>query len=471
MREKKILCQQCNCQGVYGAGLSGAISKAYPIVKEKYEKCYKKNGSDKMFGKYQVIRVDKNLAVANIFSQYGYGNSGKTGEVYTDVEKLVKCIRAIATTHKDCEILIPIGMGCGLAGADWNYVSRSIINLAVNLELNNIGFIDTKKYIDIKPKDGAFRVMKNVVDNRELKHIHSNLVLNVRTRNTEDLLDINRQIWRLEKEGYKVILQSPKGKLLPARALGKYTREHVNIEIGGLNKVQIEAKFANLKSMMSHKEYVGIPMYETSYPSAFNYKTPKTDGDGNRIGEIVEKTVYLNRQYTITVNGEYCHTKAVKKLAKSFKIPLATVIGNEVIDQNDESYLLDGYNDKSKEILNRKYEELSDNKKEILYEVFGIKEYKVSDYENYLYSTHNFVYFLKGELGLPRPVDAQKLLNVLETFKVDNAYDFLYDQAERGMLTHLEDFPLIQLLLDKWETETDVFYEDSYIKEDEDPLD
>ena len=48
---RKILCQQCNCQGAYGAGLSGAIASRYPVVRTRYKEFYAKHGSDKMFGK------------------------------------------------------------------------------------------------------------------------------------------------------------------------------------------------------------------------------------------------------------------------------------------------------------------------------------------------------------------------------------------------------------------------------------
>lgn len=302
-----------------------------------------------------------------------------------------------------------------------------------------------------------------VKDNRELKKVHNNVVLNIRTRNTEDLLDINRQIWRLEKEGYKVILQSPKGKLLPSRALGKYTREHVSIEIGGLNKAQIEAKFANLKSMMSHKEYVDIPVYETSYPSAFDYKTPKTDEDDNVVTQTVEKIVYLNKQYTITVNGEYCHTKAVKKLAKSFKIPLATVIGNEVIDQNDESYLLEDCTENTAKLIKEKYETISPEKKEMLLKFFGTHNSDISDFEDFAYAMINFKMFRFDDLPLPNKVDAEEFNNMLGAFKVPNAYDIMYDLAEKGMLVNLDNYPELKHF------EEARFFEDSYV--DEDPLD
>lgn len=306
-----------------------------------------------------------------------------------------------------------------------------------------------------------FVKMYNVKNNRELKKVNGNVILDVRTREFEDLSDINRQVYRLEKNGYKVILQSPKGNLLPSRALGKYTREHVNIELGGLNHNQVIAKLANIKGMMSHKEYVDVPVYEQSYPSAFEYKVPMTDEGDNVVTQTVEKTVYLDRIYTITVNGKYCHNKKMKKLAKSFKIPLAKVACGEVLDPNDQSYLLDGFTEESKDLLNLKYEELDDNKKAALYKFFGIKGYKVSDYENFLYSTYSIAQFVKGGFDLIDKVDAEEFMNMLEMFEIPNTYDIMYDLAEKGMLVHLEDYPELKHF------EEARFYEDSYVEDDD----
>lgn len=299
-----------------------------------------------------------------------------------------------------------------------------------------------------------------VKNNRELKKVNDNVILDIRTREFEDLSDINRQVYRLEKNGYKVILQSPKGRLLPSRALGKYTKHQVNIELGGLSHNQVIAKLANIKGMMSHKEYVDIPVYEESYPSAFDYKVPKTDEDGNIIVNTVEKTVYLDRVYTITVNGKYCHNKKYKKLAKSFKIPLATVVGDQVVDPDDQSYLLHDCTENVIKLIKEKYETISPVKKEMLLEFFGTHDPDISDFEDFAYAMINFKMFRVDGLPLPNKVDAVRFNNMLGAFKVPNAYDIMYDLAEKGMLVNLEDFPELR------QFEEVRFYEDSYVEDD-----
>lgn len=129
-----IICQQCNCKGAYGAGLSGAIADKYPEVRDLFNVDYKKNKGNQ-FGTYQIIPVEfvhtdngiKALSVANIYSQDGYGNSAVTGKKYTDTEKLVSAIKDICE-HSGGNVYIPhsvdkkgnhSGIGCGLAGEKW----------------------------------------------------------------------------------------------------------------------------------------------------------------------------------------------------------------------------------------------------------------------------------------------------------------------------------------------------------------
>lgn len=310
-----------------------------------------------------------------------------------------------------------------------------------------------------------FTKLYNVKNNRELKKVNGNVILDIRTRNTEDLLDINRQIWRIEKNGHKVIIQSPKGNLLPSRAIGKYTREHVNIEVGGLSKTALIAKLTNVKSMMSHKEYVEIPVYEDTQPSAFDYKVPRTDCDENVITQTVEKTVYDNKIYTMTINGKYCHNnKYIMKLAKSYKIPLAKVICGEIVNTDDESYLLGDCTENTVQLINEKYETMSPEKKSMLLKFFGTHNPDVSEYEDFSYAMINFKMFRFDDLSLVDKVDAEEFMNMLESFEVPNAYELLIRQAERGMCRNLESFPELA------KYETAVYYE-RYDTDVEDNLD
>ncbi len=137
--EKGILCQQVNCQNRIGAGLSGAIIQKYPIVEQKYHEAFLNRTKEELFGKIQVIPVEEGLSVANLFTQFSYGNAKKTGEVYTDTEKLLFAIDKLAEKYRDQEIYVPAYIGCGLAGGNWSRVSGELFAL----ERPNLFLIDT----------------------------------------------------------------------------------------------------------------------------------------------------------------------------------------------------------------------------------------------------------------------------------------------------------------------------------------
>lgn len=116
--ESGCIAQQVNCQGAYGAGVSGVVSRKWPIVEKKYRTSCRGRTADELFGCVQDIRVSDELVVINIFSQKSYGNSRKTGIVYTDMDALIDALDAAASVHGP--IHVPYGIGCGLAGGDWS---------------------------------------------------------------------------------------------------------------------------------------------------------------------------------------------------------------------------------------------------------------------------------------------------------------------------------------------------------------
>ena len=112
-----IIVQQVNCKGVMGAGLAKSIKTKYPIVFEKYSKCFEKVSGKELLGKIQIVPVSKTQAVANLFAQEAYGNDHK---LYTNYQALKRGLDILS--KKDCTVAIPYGLGCGLGGGDWDKV-------------------------------------------------------------------------------------------------------------------------------------------------------------------------------------------------------------------------------------------------------------------------------------------------------------------------------------------------------------
>jgi hypothetical protein len=150
-----ILCQQVNCCGAYGAGLSGAISDKYPEVLSDFQAAYKKGPARELeskahpsqFGKCRLIQCEDDLYVANIYSQFYYGNPKYTGKRYTDVEKLVNCVKWLSEFFPDEKIYLPHGyqngthngIGAGLGGASF----EEIFDAVKSLQLKNVYLYNT----------------------------------------------------------------------------------------------------------------------------------------------------------------------------------------------------------------------------------------------------------------------------------------------------------------------------------------
>ena len=129
-----IICHQVNCKGVMGAGLAKQMRTKFPKLYEEYRRrCYSVNNSNVLLGKvffyYNYGDVlGENYIVADIFAQNEYGRE----KCYTDYDALRKGlskIREIATplpARTLTTVRIPYGMGCGLAGGNWNTVFQII---------------------------------------------------------------------------------------------------------------------------------------------------------------------------------------------------------------------------------------------------------------------------------------------------------------------------------------------------------
>ena len=123
-----IICQQVNCKGVMGAGLAFQIKKEWPVVFNTYRERYKKVGLS--LGEAIIVNVDrqKSIYVANICGQDAYGR----GRVFTDYNALEYGLNSVKNWAGNRQIYLPFGMGCGLAGGDWNTVLQIISKITPN---------------------------------------------------------------------------------------------------------------------------------------------------------------------------------------------------------------------------------------------------------------------------------------------------------------------------------------------------
>jgi O-acetyl-ADP-ribose deacetylase (regulator of RNase III) len=116
-----IIGHQVNCQGVMGAGLAKQIRQKYPGIFLKYTSFVNGLGNkDMLLGNAQVLKVDDDKYIANLFGQLNYGRTGR----FTDYPSLDHALRLLKEKAKkyNLTVALPHGIGCGLAGGDWNIV-------------------------------------------------------------------------------------------------------------------------------------------------------------------------------------------------------------------------------------------------------------------------------------------------------------------------------------------------------------
>ena len=119
-----IFVHQCNCFATMGAGIAKQIAAAYPEVKEADKQNFKKKGAYGQLGTILPVCCHDRRVCVNMYSQFHYGKGKQT-----DYEAFSKCLRELTWFAKDRPekiIGFPYGIGCGLAGGDWNVVEEML---------------------------------------------------------------------------------------------------------------------------------------------------------------------------------------------------------------------------------------------------------------------------------------------------------------------------------------------------------
>ena len=133
----KVICHVCNDIGGWGAGFVLAISKKWDNPEREYRKWHKEgmNSSFKL-GNVQFVKVDDNIAVANMIGQHlTHSTIDANGNVippirYSAVKDCLNKVAKYAIDNK-CSVHMPM-IGSGLAGGDWNIIESIIIDTLVN---------------------------------------------------------------------------------------------------------------------------------------------------------------------------------------------------------------------------------------------------------------------------------------------------------------------------------------------------
>lgn len=133
----QVIAHQVNALAVMGAGIAKQIKAKWPNVFEEY-KSYCKDPDDphKLLGKCQIVHIESDKYVANLFGEYSFCESVAPYEEggkprHTDYDALKEALHRLHTwmVLNDKETCgVPYCIGCGLAGGSWPIVHQMLVD-------------------------------------------------------------------------------------------------------------------------------------------------------------------------------------------------------------------------------------------------------------------------------------------------------------------------------------------------------
>lgn len=116
-----LIIHQVNCQRAMNSGVAKAIKTKWPKVYDDYMSI-----QEQTLGDVQIVKVETEKYVANMFAQDKYGYNGYR---YTSYDALDSCLRKVAEYCKNNmidKIALPMFMSCDRGGASWRIVLAMI---------------------------------------------------------------------------------------------------------------------------------------------------------------------------------------------------------------------------------------------------------------------------------------------------------------------------------------------------------
>lgn len=116
-----VIVHQVNCKKIMGAGLALQIRRKYPQHFADYM------AAEPKLGDIVVTCIHSTLYIIGVYGQYSYGRYG----LHTNYSALrIAMIKAAQfAAQKNLPLYIPYGIGCGLAGGDWNRVAAILSDI------------------------------------------------------------------------------------------------------------------------------------------------------------------------------------------------------------------------------------------------------------------------------------------------------------------------------------------------------
>ena len=127
-----VIMHQVNCCKGFGSGVAKAIRDKWPVVAEKHGLACRinerqNNPTSALLGKIQVVKVEEDKVVINLFSQDNFGYDGAKYTSYDALDTCLGKVKDYCVEHKYNRVAMPYKMSSVRGGADWDVV-QAIVN-------------------------------------------------------------------------------------------------------------------------------------------------------------------------------------------------------------------------------------------------------------------------------------------------------------------------------------------------------
>jgi O-acetyl-ADP-ribose deacetylase (regulator of RNase III) len=144
----QIIAHVCNSVGGWGRGFVLAISKRWGAPEATYRSWFRcKDHPDHgrfYLGAVQFVLVQKDLIVANMIAQVGYGKENRGAHKSSDLDAsiplrypaLLDCLRQVGLYARKTGASVHMPrIGCGLAGGTWDRVEPIVAQTLEGIEV------------------------------------------------------------------------------------------------------------------------------------------------------------------------------------------------------------------------------------------------------------------------------------------------------------------------------------------------
>ena len=141
--ECQFIAHRCNCYSTRSAGLATAVFKAFPWA-DVYSDRRQRGNDAALFGSI-TIHGNPQLNKRQIINIYGQLYPGKPSPGQDSMAARLAAFRnalaQIARIPDLASIGFPYGIGCGLAGGDWNEYQKLLEHFAEQVSVNGVSVI------------------------------------------------------------------------------------------------------------------------------------------------------------------------------------------------------------------------------------------------------------------------------------------------------------------------------------------